>query len=65
MMGVVPERRADGTLIYPSLKEILEVAGLHMIKTYIKVRRQTIESFILNRPIFNLCQRGKSEETRL
>ena len=31
--------------------------GWHTIKTYIDARRQTITSFITNRPIFDLCQR--------
>ena len=58
MTGMVPKRGANGTWVYPLLKDASEVVGLYMIKEYIEVRHQNIASFIVNRPIFNQCQRG-------
>ena len=58
MTGMVPKKGVDGTWYYPSPKDALDVEGLHTIKAYINVQRQTIASFIVNQSIFNLCQRG-------
>ena len=51
-----PRRNPNGSWTYPSSAEALEEVGLHTIAHYIEVRRQTIASFIVNRPIFELCQ---------
>ena len=47
----------DKSWTYPPSEEVLEEVGLHLhpIVHYIKVRRQTVASFIVNRPIFDLC----------
>ena len=58
MMGMVPKRGDNVTWFYPSLEDVLEAVGLHMIKNNIDVRRQTITSFIVNWPILDLCRRG-------
>ena len=58
MTGMVPKKGANSAWHYPPSKDVLEAAGLPIIKQYIKVRRQTIKSFIVNQPIFDLCQRG-------
>ena len=58
MTGVGHKRGAHGAWDYPLSKDVLEAAGLYTIKTYIDVRHQIIVAFIVNRPIFDLCQRG-------
>jgi hypothetical protein len=58
LTGMMPTRGDRGTWHYPSSEDVLAAAGLHTIKHYIDVRRQTIAAFIVNRPIFDLCQRG-------
>ena len=44
--------------VYPLSEDVLEAAGLYTVRQYIEVRRQTITAFIMNWPIFDLCQRG-------
>ena len=60
---MVSNRGTDGTWFYPLSKDVLEAAGLHTIKQYINVHRQTIASFIVNRPIFDMCQRGSKKHS--
>ena len=51
MPGMIPKKDAStGAWTYPVLTDVLEWAGLHSIDDYIQVRRQTITSFIMNRP---------------
>ena len=53
MMVMMPKEEAGmGKWTYPALTAVLEKAGLYTIEKYIQVRRQTIASFIVNRPIF-------------
>ena len=58
MMGMVLTRGDRCAWNYPSSEDVLATAGLHTVKHYIDVRRQTIAAFIMNWPIFDLCQRG-------
>ena len=45
----------DGTWEYPSSEEILEQNGLYTIQEYIQRRRDTINRYIRNRPIYTRC----------
>ena len=49
---------STGKWIYLALADMLELAGIHTTGKYIQVRRQNITSFIVNRPIFDLCGEG-------
>ncbi len=51
-------KRLDGTWRYPNLEQVLQEVGLQTISHYIGVRWQHLASFIVNRPIFQLCQEG-------
>ena len=44
---------------YPSSKDVLEEVGLYTIDHYIGVRRESISSYIRDRPIFQLCMEGQ------
>ena len=41
---------------YPELEEVLVAVGLHTIKHYIDVRRQTGATYIVHRLIFKTCK---------
>ncbi len=58
MSGKRPMKRLDGTWRYPNSEQVLQEVGLHTISHYIGVRRQHVANFIVNRPIFQLCQEG-------
>ena len=44
---------------YPTSEEVLREVGLRRISEYITVRRNTIAHFIVNRPLFEDCERGE------
>jgi hypothetical protein len=46
----------DGTWIYPSSEGVLEEAGLCTIEEYIQKRRDTVEAFAKNRPLYEACK---------
>ncbi|KAL7534321.1 hypothetical protein ACHAXR_005793 [Thalassiosira sp. AJA248-18] len=48
-----------GEWTYPSSEDVLEEVGLHTIKQYIEVRRQTVAAYIVDRPIFGFCRNGE------
>lgn len=50
----------DGTWEYPSSQGILEQNGLYTIQEYIQRRRDTINRYIRNRPIYTQCIRSHS-----
>ena len=43
------------TWAYPPTEKVLEECGLFPMTHYIEVRKQHVASFIVNRPIFDLC----------
>ncbi len=49
---------ATGVWTYPSSTEVLEEVGLHTIEHYVKVRRETVARWIMERPIFSKCRDG-------
>jgi hypothetical protein len=53
--GLRPEKKPNGSWLYPRSKDVLDTAGLHTIAHYMDVRRQTVANFIVNRPIWELC----------
>jgi hypothetical protein len=55
MSGLRPEKKPNGSWLYPHLKDVLKAAGLHTITHYMGVRRQTVTNFIVNWPIWELC----------
>jgi hypothetical protein len=50
-----PEKKPDRSWSYPRLKDVLEAASLQTIAHYMGVHRQTIASFIVYQPIWELC----------
>ena len=58
MSGKRPMKRLDGTWRYPNSEQVLREVGLQTISHYIGVRWQHVANFIVNRPIFQLCQEG-------
>ncbi|EJK67336.1 hypothetical protein THAOC_11647, partial [Thalassiosira oceanica] len=60
-------KERDGTCqwSYPSKDDVYEEVGLFPIHHYIEVRRQTVAAYIVNRPIFDRCVRGRGEAARL
>jgi hypothetical protein len=55
MSGLQPEKKPNGSWLYPHSKDVLDAAGLHTIAHYMDVRRQTVANFIVNRLIWELC----------
>jgi ssDNA-binding Zn-finger/Zn-ribbon topoisomerase 1 len=49
--GYLPQRNQDDTWHYPPITEALETAGLFPIEHYIRVRQNTIATYIATRPI--------------
>ncbi len=58
MAGMQPAQNPDGTPSYPNSKEVLKMVGLKTIDHYIGVRIETITRFIVDQPLFALCQEG-------
>ena len=54
-----PQREADSSWRYPDTPAVMEEVGLQSIAHYVEVRRQTIASYIVNRPIFDCCVNGE------
>jgi hypothetical protein len=48
MSGMRPERKTNGSWLYPRSKDVLEAAGLQTIAHYMDVRRQSVANFIVN-----------------
>jgi hypothetical protein len=59
MAGKMPARNPDGMWMYPSSKDVLKAVGLRMINHYIGVCQETIARFIVDQPLFALCQDGE------
>ena len=53
-----PQRRADGTWEYPATADVLEEVGLHTVEEYIRVRRNTIARYVVDRAVFRACEEG-------
>ena len=50
---------------YPASEDLLKEAGLHRMEHYIQVCCDTIASYIMHRPIFNVCWgRGRRRGSR-
>jgi hypothetical protein len=56
MSGFWPEKKPDGSWSYPHLVDVLEKASLETITHYMGIRRQTVANFIVNQPIWELCE---------
>jgi hypothetical protein len=48
MSSLRPEKKPDGSWLYPCSKNVLEAASLHTIAHYMDVRRQIVANFIVN-----------------
>ncbi len=55
MSGLWPEKKPDGSWLYPCSKDVLEAPSQHTIAHYVDVRRQTVANFIVNQPIWEIC----------
>ena len=56
-------RRPDGTYEYPPTAEVLEMAGLYPLQTYITKRKQTIWQAVRTRPILERCKNSSTLST--
>ena len=59
MTGLMPRKEADGSYTYPEAEGVLKKAGLHTIREYVEVRRNTIMKFVSDRPIYELCREAE------
>lgn len=50
-----------GEYIYPAREDVYEEVGLYTVEEYINRRRQTVASYIRDRPIFDLCMEGERQ----
>ena len=48
MFGLRPERKVDGSWLYPRSADVLKAAGLQTITHYMDVCWQTVANFIVN-----------------
>ncbi len=51
--------KQTGEWTSPSTEEVLKEVGLFSIEHYIRVRRDTVAQWIVDRPIFDYCERTK------
>jgi hypothetical protein len=51
----VPRRGPDRRWAYPKSEDVLKECGLHTISGYIKVRRDTIAAYVVDRSVFRDC----------
>ena len=54
-----PQRRADGTWTYPATADVLEEVGMHTVEEYIRVRRDTIAAYVVDRAVYTACEEGE------
>ena len=57
------KQRPDGTYECPPTSEVLEMAGLYPLETYIERRRQTVWEAVKNRPILERCRTSTALST--
>ena len=53
--GTPPWRNATGEWVYPEMADVLEEVGLSTVDAYIKVRRRTIASWVMDRLLHGEC----------
>jgi hypothetical protein len=58
MAGMQPTHNGEGHWTYPCNTQALKTVGVYSIAHHIKVRWQTISTYIVNWPIFELCENG-------
>ena len=61
MTGMMPERKSDGTWVYPDSEKVLKVAGLCTIAHYVGVWRATVLKYVSTRPIDELCMEASQK----
>ena len=54
-----PRRGPNKVWVYPATEDVLKECGLHPIPHYIGVRRETIFSYVVDRPIHTMCTEGE------
>ena len=57
-MGRQPQRRKDGSCIYPPLVGLMKETGMVGIRTSILRRQNTVVQFIATRTILDLCEQA-------
>jgi hypothetical protein len=55
MSGKRPERKEDGSWMYPRMEDVLQAVGLKPITHYVDVRQQTVANLIVHWRIYELC----------
>ena len=58
-------RRLDWRWTYPNSEDVLKECGLHTISQYIKVRRDTIAAYMVERSIFSDCMNSERKQGSL
>ena len=53
-----PRRGLHHAWVYPRSKDVLNECGMNTIAHYIGVRRNTILTYVVNRPIYQRCREG-------
>ena len=54
-----PRKGLFGKWQYPSTKDVLAECGLHSVEEYIRSRRSTIATYVVNRPLYLECKEGE------
>ena len=54
-----PRKGPNHVWVYPAKEDVLKECGIHPISHYIAVRRETIFSYVVDRPIHDLCTAGE------
>ena len=58
-----PDLESDGEWLYPATDDVFEEVGLHTIEEhYISVRRETVTTFIRDRPIYTFCMEAERHQ---
>jgi hypothetical protein len=52
-------RKVGNEWVYPQTETVLEEVGFHSMEHYIRVRRNTIATYVATRPIFDFCRRAE------
>ena len=55
----VPRKGHGGVWEYPPVEASLKEAGLKTVEEFIRLRRNTIAMWVVNRPIYEACKGGE------
>ena len=55
LIGRQPRKGQDGGWVYPLMEDVMAEVGLQEVETYFSCRQNTVEKYIVTRPIMDLC----------